>query len=69
MTERIQQGSNVLKSQIALCALWKAEKLRSSPGALSKWERDLMAWDGREPLDGQLWGHLQHWAKKAGVAK
>jgi len=53
--------------QLALWRQWIAEKQRGVPGALRPWERKLLCWDAREPLDRQSWDHLRRWAERTGL--
>ena len=53
--------------QLALWRQWVAEKQRSVPSALRPWERQLLCWDARAPLDREGWKFLRRWAEKAGL--
>jgi len=53
--------------QVALWKQWVAEKQRGVPSALRAWEKDLLCWNARQPLDPQLWISLQAWAQRSGL--
>jgi len=53
----------LLAQQIATWEAWHDEKAAARQGALQSWERELLKWDHCDTLDGELWGHLQHWAR------
>ncbi len=53
--------------QIALWKQWVFEKQRGLPSALRAWERHLLCWDAREPMEREQCVYLHRSAEKAGL--
>ena len=52
-----------LNEQQWLWELWKVQRLNGTE-AMQTWEGELAGWNGKAPLDGDLWARLLDWGKE-----